>query len=185
METQCNPAYLDFPMLGPRQVLADFDGGDISSDGGALLLRQTEALTGIVRQFAACFTDHRNPDLTEHTVEELIARRVYALAPGYEDLNDHDDLRRDPLLATVVGKGDPTGKTRQRKRDRDKPLAGKSTLNRLERVQPVWLLLSRDRKPLKWREKAQVSGIGPRPVACSRGHYSPPGAERGCSGDLS
>jgi hypothetical protein len=119
-------------MLGSREVLADFDGGDISSDGGALLLRQTERLTGIIRQFAACFTDHRNPDLTEHTVEELVAQRVYALALGYEDLNDHDDLRRDPLLATVVGKGDPTGETRQRKRDRGKALAGKSTLNRLE-----------------------------------------------------
>jgi hypothetical protein len=132
MTTECNSAYLDFPMLGSRQVLADFDGGDISSDGGALLLRETERLTGIIRQFAACFTDHRNPDLTEHTVGELIAQRVYALALGYEDLNDHDDLRTDPLLATVVGKGDPTGQTRQRERDRGKPLAGKSTLNRLE-----------------------------------------------------
>src|SRR3954454_587667 len=132
MTTECNSTYLDFPMVGPRQVLADFDGGDISSDGGALLLRETERLTGIVRQFAACFTDHRNPDLTEHTSEELIAHRVYALALGYEDLNDHDDLRRDPLLATVVGKADPTGKTRRRPRDRGKALAGKSTLNRLE-----------------------------------------------------
>src|SRR3954449_11939916 len=132
MTTQCTSSYLDFPMVGPRQVLADFDGGDISSDGGALLLRETERLTGGVRQFAACFTDHRNPDLIEHTVEALIARRVYALAPGYEDLNDHDDLRTDPLLATVVGKPDPTGRTRQRKRDRGKALAGKSTLNRLE-----------------------------------------------------
>jgi Transposase DDE domain group 1 len=132
MATECISSYLDFPMLGSREVLADFDGGDISSDGGALLLRQTERLTGIIRQFAACFIDHRNPDLVEHTVEELIAQRVYALALGYEDLNDHDDLRRDPLLATVVGKPDPTGKTRQRRRDRGKPLAGKSTLNRLE-----------------------------------------------------
>ncbi len=132
MTTECNSSYLDFPMVGPRQVLADFDGGDISSDGGALLLRETERLTGVVRQFAACFTDHRNPDLTEHTVEELIAQRVYALALGYEDLNDHDDLRRDPLLATVVGKADPKGKTRRRPRDRGKALAGKSTLNRLE-----------------------------------------------------
>src|SRR5436190_14536249 len=132
MTTECNASYLDFPMLGSRQVLADFDGGAISSDGGALLLRETERLTGIIRQFAACFTDHRNPDLTEHTVEELIAQRVYALALGYEDLNDHDDLRRDPLLATVVGKADPTGKGRRRRRDRGKALAGKSTLNRLE-----------------------------------------------------
>jgi Transposase DDE domain group 1 len=124
--------YLDFPILGSRQVLASFDGGDISSDGGALLLRKVEQLTGIVRQFAACFTDHRDPELIEHSAEHLIAQRVFALALGYEDLNDHDDLRRDPLLAAVVGKDDPTGQSRQRKRDRGKALAGKSTLNRLE-----------------------------------------------------
>ncbi len=132
MTTECNSAYLDFPMLGSRQVLADFDGGAISSDGGALLLRETERLTGIVRQFAACFSDHRAPDLIEHPVEHLLAQRIYGLALGYEDLNDHDDLRRDPLLAAVVGKDDPTGKARPRQRDRGKPLAGKSTLNRLE-----------------------------------------------------
>jgi Transposase DDE domain group 1 len=132
MTTQCSSTYLDFPMLGPRHILADFDGGDISSDGGALVLRKTEELTAIIRQFAACFTDHRDPDLIEHSVEDLIAQRVYALALGYEDLNDHDDLRRDLLLATVVGKPDPTGQTRQRRRDRGKALAGKSTLNRLE-----------------------------------------------------
>src|SRR3954453_2656713 len=112
MTTECTATYLDFPMLGSRDVRADFDGGDITSDGGALLLRETERLTGILRQFAACFTDHRNPSLVAHTVEELVAQRVYALALGDEDLNDHDDLRTDPLLATVVGKADPTGKTR-------------------------------------------------------------------------
>src|SRR3954449_13543179 len=132
MNAEGKPDYLDFPMLGSRQVLADFDGGAISSDGGALLLRQVEALTGIVRQFAACFDDHRDPDLVEHPVEHLLAQRVYGLALGYEDLIDHDDLRRDPLLATVVGKDDPSGKTRRRQRDRGKALAGKSTLNRLE-----------------------------------------------------
>ena len=132
MATECNASYLDFPMVGLRQVLADFDGGNISSDGGALLLRQTEALTGIIRQFAGCFRDHRDPDLIEHPLEHLLAQRVYGLALGYEDLNDHDDLRADPLLAAVVGKDDPTGKQRQRERDRGKPLAGKSTLNRLE-----------------------------------------------------
>src|SRR3954447_24222509 len=132
MSTECNATYLDFSMLGARQILADFDGGDISSDAGALLLRKTEQGTAIIRQFAACFTDHRNPDLIEHSVTDLISQRVDALALGYEDLNDHDDLRRDPLLATVVGKDDPTGKDRRRRRDRGKPLAGKSTLNRLE-----------------------------------------------------
>jgi hypothetical protein len=136
METQCNSTYLDFPILGRRDILADFDGGDITSDGGALLLRKTEQLTAIIRQFADCFTDHRHPDLIEHTVEHLLARRVYGLALGYEDLNDHDDLRRDPLLAAVVGKTDPTGQTRQRRRDRGKALAGKRTLNRLE-LSPV------------------------------------------------
>ena len=132
MSPECNSSDLDFPMLGPRQVRADFDGGDITSDGGALLLQMTEQLTAILQQFATCFTDHRNPDLIEHSVEELVAQRVYALALGYEDLNDHDDLRTDPLLATVVGKRDPTGKARRRPRDRGKALAGKSTLNRLE-----------------------------------------------------
>jgi hypothetical protein len=124
--------YLDFPALGSRQVLASFDGGDISSDGGGLLLRKTEELTAIISQFAACFTDHRDPELIEHSLGHLVAQRVYALALGYEDLNDHDDLRHDPLLATIVGKQDPTGQSRVRHRDRGKALAGKSTLNRLE-----------------------------------------------------
>jgi Transposase DDE domain group 1 len=124
--------YLDFPVLGSRQVLASFDGGDISFDGGGLLLRKTEELTAIIRQFAACFTDHRNPELIEHSIEHLVAQRVYASALGYEDLNDHDDLRHDPLLATIVGKQDPTGQSRIHLRDRGKALAGKSTLNRLE-----------------------------------------------------
>jgi hypothetical protein len=126
------PAYLDFPVPGSRQVVASFDGGDISSDGGSLLLRKTEELTAIIRQFARCFIDHRNPELIEHSLEHLVAQRVYALALGYEDLNDHDDLRHDPLLATVVGKLDPTGQSRTRKRDKGNALAGKSTLNRLE-----------------------------------------------------
>src|SRR5437868_6809503 len=77
--------YLDFPALGSRQVLASFDGGDISSDGGGLLLRKTEELTAIISQFAACFTDYRDPELIEHSLEHLVAQRVYALALGYED----------------------------------------------------------------------------------------------------
>jgi hypothetical protein len=124
--------YFDFPVLGSREVLASFDGGDISSDGGALLLRKVEEHTGMIRRFAACFTDDRDPDLIEHLLEHLVAQRVYGLALGYEDLNDHDDLRGDPLLATVVGKDDPTGPSRQRERDQGKALAGKSTLNRLK-----------------------------------------------------
>jgi hypothetical protein len=94
----------------------------ITSDGGGLLLREVEKRSGIVRQFAACFTDYRNPDLIEHRVEELVAQRAYGLALGYEDLNDHEELRNDPLLAVLVEKAHPG----------EEVLAGKSTLNRLE-----------------------------------------------------
>ena len=82
-----------------------FDGGAISSDGGGLLFREVEKRIRILRQFATCFTDYRNPDLIEHTVEELVAQRVYDLALGYEDLNDHEELRNNPLLAVLVEKG--------------------------------------------------------------------------------
>ncbi len=95
-------------------------------------MRQVEERTGVIRQFAACFTDHRDPERIEHPLGHLIAQRVYGLALGYEDLNDHDLLRADPLLAAAVGDGDPLGETRRRAQDRGKALAGKSTLNRLE-----------------------------------------------------
>jgi len=130
--TECTQQVFEFPGINRREVVARFNGGAISSAGGGLLLRQTEQATGIVREFAACFTDHRDPELIEHTVEDLVGQRVYGLALGYEDLNDHDRLRHDPLLATLVGKADPTGQDRSRARDRGKALAGKSTLNRLE-----------------------------------------------------
>ena len=132
MTTECNAREFDFQGLGSRAVTARFDGGAITSDAGGLLLREVEAKTGILRRFAACFTDHRDPELVEHTVYELLAQRVFALALGYEDLNDHDTLRHDPLLAVLVGKADPTGQDRRRREDRGKSLAGKSTLNRLE-----------------------------------------------------
>jgi len=132
MKTHCNQKTFEFQAGNSREIVAHFNGGNISSDSGGLLLRQVEQITGIIRQFAGCFTDYRDPDLVEHTVEELIAQRIYALALGYEDLNDHDELRNDPLLAVMVGKKDPIGKGRIRKRDYGKPLAGKSTLNRLE-----------------------------------------------------
>jgi len=132
MKTHCNQKTFKFQTENSREIVAHFNGGNISSDSGGLLLQQTERITGIISQFADCFDDHRDPDLIEHSVEELIAQRIYALALGYEDLNDHDELRNDPLLAVLVGKKDPTGKDRIRKRDRGKALAGKSTLNRLE-----------------------------------------------------
>lgn len=132
MRTQCTSESLPFQASFRRQVIAQFDGGAISSDGGGLLLKPLEDRTGIVRQFAACFVDHRDPDRIEHTVEQLLRQRVFGLALGYEDLNDHDELRHDPLLATLVDKADPGGLDRLRERDRGKALAGKSTLNRLE-----------------------------------------------------
>jgi hypothetical protein len=140
MTTDCNPQQLEFQGVGRRTVVAAFDGGTLTSDGGLLLLSEVEQRRGILRQFAACFQDQRNPDYVEHRLEELIRQRVLGLALAYEDLNDHDELRTDPLLATVVGKADPTGNDRRQEQDRGKPLAGKSTLNRLE-----WGAVKQDR----------------------------------------
>ena len=130
--TECKPKQLEFHGLGSREVVAKFDGGDITSDAGGLLLREVEQRTGILKAFAACFTDYRDPEAIEHSVQELVAQRIYGLCLGYEDLNDHDQLRSDPLLAVMVGKIDPKGEHRRDKRDQGKALAGKSTLNRLE-----------------------------------------------------
>ena len=132
MRTQCNQESFQFHPLNQRRVVGRFDGGAITSDAGGLLLREVEKLTGIIAKFAAGFTDHRDPLRVEHTVKELVAQRVYALALGYEDLNDHDQLRHDPLLAVLAEKADPSGESRARERDQGKALAGKSTLNRLE-----------------------------------------------------
>ncbi len=122
MTTECSQFVFGFHPQKRREIRAQFDGGAITSDGGGLLLREVEKRVGMLRQFAACFTDYRNPDLIEHKVEEMVAQRVYGLALGYEDLNDHEELRNDPLLAVLVEKADPSSQV----------LAGKSTLNRLE-----------------------------------------------------
>jgi hypothetical protein len=132
MATECTQLAWGFQELGRRAVVAQFDGGTLTSDGGGLLLREVERRTRIVERFAACFTDHRRPEYIEHTVGELVAQRVYGVALGYEDLNDHDELRRDPLLAVLAEKRDPLGTTLKRAADRGAALAGKSTLNRLE-----------------------------------------------------
>jgi len=132
MQTQCTQRTFAFQALGRREVKARFDGGQITSDAGGLLLKEVERLTGLLRRFAECFEDHRDPELIEHSVLELVSQRVYALALGYEDLVDHDELRHDPLLAVLVGKADPSGEDRLLPRDRGKACAGKSTLNRLE-----------------------------------------------------
>ncbi|PIE52091.1 IS1380 family transposase [Candidatus Fermentibacteria bacterium] len=117
---------------GWETEVGKFDGGYVSTDGGTLLLREVEARTGMIRELADCFTDNRDPSRIKHTVEELVAQRVYGLALGYEDLDDHDRLRTDPLLALAVGKTDLTGENRRSAEYRGKALAGKSTLNRLE-----------------------------------------------------
>jgi hypothetical protein len=130
--TQCNSNRLEFQPLANKQVTGEFSALDVTSDAGGLLLRETEKGRRIVQRFAQCFQDHRNADLIEHTVLDLIGQRVYGICLGYEDLNDHDTLRHDPLLATLVGKLDPTGQSRRRERDRGCALSGKSTLNRME-----------------------------------------------------
>ena len=136
MQTKCNTDRFDFQPFERRELVGIFDGGDITSDAGGLLLREVDAKTEIIRRLAECFTDYRDPELIEHSVAELVAQRVYGLALGYEDLNDHDQLRHDPLMAVLAGKDDPTGQDRARERDRGKALAGKSTLNRLELSPP-------------------------------------------------
>ena len=102
MTPKCNQFVFGFHPQKRREVRAQFDGGAITSDGGGLLLREVEKRVGILHQFAACFADYRNPDLLEHPVEELVAQRVYGLALGYEDLNDHEELRNDPLLGNLA-----------------------------------------------------------------------------------
>jgi len=135
--TQCIDEQLGFQGLEQRQIVADFSAGAVSSDGGGLLLREVAEGSRLLRSFAGCFTDYRDPEAVEHTAAELVAQRVYAIALGYEDVNDHDELRRDPLLATLVGKVDPAGRNRRREADRGKALAGKSTINRLELADPA------------------------------------------------
>ena len=120
-QTECNGEQLSFQAVGKRRIVARFDGGQLSSDGGGLLLREVERRTGLLTQFAACFRDYRSATMVEHSLESMIRQRVMGLALGYEDLNDHDQLRHDPLIATLIEKADPT-----------QALAGKSTLNRLE-----------------------------------------------------
>jgi hypothetical protein len=111
-----------FATEGRREIVAEFNGGAISSDGGAVLLRETDRKMNLLPRFSQCFLDGRNPELIEHSVEQMLAQRIYGLALGYEDLNDHEQLRNDPLLRVLAGKAEPG----------QQALAGKSTLNRME-----------------------------------------------------
>src|ERR1700734_3364155 len=132
MPTECNPALFEFPPGESRHVVAGFDGGAITSDAGAMLLGQTDRAIQLTERFAACFSDTRNGELVEHRVETMVMQRVVGIALGYEDLNDHDELRHDPVLAVLASK-------LEAQRSDCAPLAGKSTLNRLElsRAEPT------------------------------------------------
>jgi len=129
MPTECNSDEFCFARVGGRQVVAGFDGGRISTDAGGLLLGSTDRAIGLVRRFSGCFTDHRSAALIEHAVETLVLQRVVGLALGYEDLNDHDELRHDPIMAVLAGK-------LEGRRRGCAAVAGKSTLNRLELSRP-------------------------------------------------
>ena len=129
MPTECNPTLFEFAPVEGRQVVAAFDGGAITSDAGALLLGETDRAIRLTERFAACFIDARVPKLVEHEISTMVLQRVVGIALGYEDLNDHDELRHDPVLAIIAGK-------LAAKRADCAPLAGKSTLNRVELSRP-------------------------------------------------
>ncbi len=119
--TECNQSSFGFAACGRREIVARFDGGTISSDAGALLLRQTDKRLNLLPRLSGCFLDGRKQNQVAHSVREMLAQRIYALALGYEDLNDHEQLRNDPVFAVLSGRAEV-----------ERPLAGKSTLNRME-----------------------------------------------------
>jgi hypothetical protein len=119
--TECNQSSFGFEAAGKREIVARFDGGTISSDSGAFLLRQTDKRLNLLPRLAECFLDGRNQNLVEHTIQEMLAQRIYGLALGYEDINDHEQLRKDPVFGVLAGR-----------EALEEPLAGKSTLNRME-----------------------------------------------------
>ena len=130
MTAECTRTKLRFQGLDGRDVIGRFDGGEITSDAGGVLLREVEQRTRILGRLSECFTDHRDPDRIEHPVEALIKQRVLGLCLGYEDLNDHDELCRDRLLALLCDRDDLTGEFRRVESDRGKPLAGKVKVSR-------------------------------------------------------
>lgn len=131
-KTECKAEQVEFESAGRRRLLASFDGEYVTSDGGMLLLQEVEQRTRILEKFADCFKDYRDPKRVKHTVLELVSQRVLGIACGYEDLNDHEELRKDPLLAAVIGKRDIEGGSRRSPKARGLALASPSTLNRLE-----------------------------------------------------
>ena len=132
MPTECSPDFFGFAPVEGRQVVAAFDGGTVTSDAGALLLGATDRAIQLMDRFASCFHDERRAELIEHEIATLVGQRVFGIALGYEDLNDHDELRHDPMMAVLAGK-------LEARREDCAPVAGKSTLNRLElsKLQPT------------------------------------------------
>src|SRR6202047_1288668 len=119
--TECNQSSFGFEACGSRQIVARFDGGTSSSDSGAFLLRETDKRLNLLPRLAECFLDGRNQALIDHSLLEMLSQRIYGLALGYEDINDHEQLRKDPVFGILAGR-----------EELDEPLAGKSTLNRME-----------------------------------------------------
>ena len=158
--TECIQTRFGFARHFKREIVGEFSGGTMTSDAGALLLREADLRMNLLARFSQCFLDGRHPDLIEHSVEQMLAQRVYALALGYEDLNDHELLRNDPLLRMLAGKAEPDKEA----------LAGKSTLNRLELGEP-YAAKARTRSR---RTVPPPPSLHP-PQKCGRGARIPPG----------
>jgi hypothetical protein len=162
MPTQCSRDLFGYEVVAGRQVMAAFDGGDNTSDAGGLLLGATDRTIGLTARFAACFLDDRAQAQVEHTVKAMVAQRVFGIALGYEDLIDHDQLRHDPVLATLAGK-------LEAKRKDCAPLAGKSTLNRLEHASSApsrYHKIGHDGAAAKRRPKRSSWTSTPRMIRC-------------------
>jgi hypothetical protein len=153
MATECRQDSFDFGTVEGRAVVGAFDGGVISSDGGALLLGATDEAIGLVDRFAACFRDGRAAERIEHSIETLVRQRVVGIVLGYEDLLDHDELRHDPVMAVLAGK------LKAQRKD-CAPVAGKSTLSRLEHApaEGEAFALARGQDPLARRLGLRARG---------------------------
>ena len=138
LNTECTPKTHEFGRLDGRQILTDFKGGEMTQDGGLILVSALDQKLGLSTRLADCFTDQRDSRYVQHPLKDLLAQRLYGLVQGYEDLNDHDDIRHDKMFGVALGK-------LESHHPRCAPLAGKSTLNRLEQAMQVPIDLSQER----------------------------------------
>ena len=152
--TDCPVQPVELSKIGKRKITAECDGGRMSSNAGALALREVEAKCQILDRIAACFTDHRDPSRVEHSLNRLLGQCIFGLCMGYEDLNDHDRLRDDPILRPAVGCEDIEGDERVRDRDKGHALASSEMLNRLEL--PVKGTVATDRYYGEWGYSGMV-----------------------------